>query len=186
MNEDTLLEDQSGEATDQLEEDRQWERLEDERAERMMGAKAGLIVAIVIHLLKAHVDAQRLGFVLSADCGYQIFPHAPKRVRYPDLSFLRRGRLPNDEVPDSNLRIPPDLAVEVVSPNDLAEDVETRVTDYVRVGVPLVWVLYPTTRSLRVLRKDRTATQLFEGDELHGEDVLPGFTCPVVSLFPQK
>jgi Uma2 family endonuclease len=77
----------------------------------------------------------------------------------------------------------PDLVVEVVSPNDLAEDVETRVMDFVRVQVPLIWVLYPKTGCVRVLRKGGSASQLGATAELQGEDVLPGFRCQVEELF---
>src|SRR5437870_2609782 len=109
MNETSLLETEpQPETTAPLEEDRRWERLEDERTERMMGAKAGLIVAWVIRLVGDYLKERDLGLLFSADCGYQAFPHAPNQVRYPDLSFVRKGRLANDEPPDSNLKIPPD------------------------------------------------------------------------------
>jgi Uma2 family endonuclease len=60
------------------------------------------------------------------------------------------------------------------------------VTDYLRVGVPLVWVIYPKNRCVRVVRSNRTAAQLGESDELDGEDVLPGFRCAVARLFAKK
>jgi Uma2 family endonuclease len=184
---DNLLQDVPPESnTELLEEDRRSEWLEDQRRERMMGAKAGLVAASVTRLLGDHAEAQQGGFVFSADGGYRIFPHAPRLVRYPDVSFIRRGRLPNDEPPDGLLQIVPDLVVEVVSPNDLAEDVEIRVTDSVRVGVPLIWVIYPNARCVRVLRQGASAPVLFETDELQGGDVLPGFSCRVAQLLPRK
>jgi Uma2 family endonuclease len=186
MNDDVLLETPTGAVeSNGLEEDRRFERLEDEQVERMMGVKAGRIVVILTRLLDTHVTAQQLGLVFGADCGYQIFPHAPRLVRYPDASFVRHERLPAD-LPDGNWRVLPDLVVEVVSPNDLAENVETRVMDFVRAGVPLIWVLYPNTRCARVLRKGGTATQLAATDELQGEDVVPGFRCRVEDLFPSR
>ena len=96
-----------------------------------------------------------LGIVWPADNGYQCFPHAPGLVRRPDVSFIRRGRLPGDVSPEGWVRIPPDLAVEVVSPNDSAEELEEKLDDYRKAGVPLVWVIYPKARKARVFRLRR-------------------------------
>ncbi len=169
-----------------LEEEHRFEWVNGHRVERNMGAKSSRIGGILVGRLDVYAREHRAGLVFPADCGYQIFPDAPKKVRYADVSFVRSGRLPNDEPPDGHMRIPPDLAVEVVSPNDLAEDIEARVMDYLHVGVPLVWVVYPAARCVRVLRRRAPAAQLTEADELSGEDVLPGFTCPVRELFPPK
>jgi hypothetical protein len=49
--------------------------------------------------------------------------------------------------------------------------------------VRLIWILIPPTRTVLVRRLDGTATELGEGGELSGEDVLPGFTCRVADLF---
>lgn len=78
----------------------------------------------------------------------------------------------------------PDLVVEVVSTHDEAEDVEEKVRDYLRAGECRVWVAYPRTRIIHVRRPDGRDTTLEAGDTLEGEDVLPGFTCPVAALLP--
>jgi len=148
-----------------------------------MGAESNRVATVLIHLLDSHAAAHRLGLVFSQECGYQIFSSQPKKVRKPDASFIARGRLPNDRPPRGNVLIPPDLAVEVVPPNDLAEDIETRVADYLQAGVKLLWVLYPGTRSLWVIRQDGSAAHLTEAHDLSGEEVLPGFTCPIQALF---
>src|SRR5262249_1904635 len=107
----------------------------------------------------------------------------PKRVRKPDGSFVRKGRLPGDRPPRGHVQIPPDLAFEVVSPNDLAEDVNAKVLEFLRAGVRLLWVLYPKTRCVQVFRQAGSASDLSEGEELGGGDVLPGFTCRVDEIF---
>jgi Uma2 family endonuclease len=165
-------------------EDRQSGMVEGEDAERKGGAKAGRVAVIVSELLLQHTDAST--WLFGAKCGYRIFPHGSRLVRYPSVSLVRRDRFPGGEPPDENLELVPDLVVEVLSPNDLAEDVEKRLMDYVRVGVPLVWVLYPKTRCVRVLRAGGGAAQLQASDQLSGEDVLPGFVCRVEQLFPMK
>ena len=67
-----------------------------------------------------------------------IFPDDPNRVRFPDGSFFRSGRLPNDMLPRGHIRVVPDLVLEVVSPNDLAWEVDVKATGYLQVGVPRV------------------------------------------------
>jgi Uma2 family endonuclease len=167
-------------------EDRRPSWFEGEEGDQPMGAKAGRVASRVIGALEDHAEEHNAGDVFNSDCGYTIFPHAPRLTRYPDVSFILRGRLPEGGPPDGNLRIVPDLVVEVVSPNDLAEEVETRLTDFIRVGVPLLWVIYPNTRSVRVIRKGASEPVRFEDDELSGGEVLPGFSCRVGSLLTRK
>ena len=79
--------------------------------------------------------------------------------------------------------IVPDLAVEVVSPNDLSEEVEEKVDEYLRAGVRLVWVVHPQRKTIRIHRADGTVQDLRQTDELSGEDVIAGFRCPVSEVF---
>jgi Uma2 family endonuclease len=148
-----------------------------------MGAKANRVATVLARLLDLHAHSHKLGVVFTQECGYQIFSNEPRRVRKPDVSFVARGRLPKDGIPDGHMTIPPDLEVEVASPNDLAEEVDARVADYLRAGVKLLWVIYPKTRSILVLYQDGSAVRLTQTQELSGEKVIPGFACPVEVLF---
>ena len=151
--------------------------------EHAMGAESSLVAANVISLLKQHARPRKLGKVFASDCGYQAFPHNPKQVRKPDGSFIARGRLPDDKAPKGHITIAPDLGLEIVSPNDTAEDIEARRIDFMRAGTRLFWVLYPESRTVHVFHQDGSSVVLTENDELHGEDVLPEFTCKVAELF---
>jgi Uma2 family endonuclease len=153
--------------------------------ERHMGAESSWIALQVSHRLCNYVATFQGGLVLGPDCGYQIFPADPNRVRFPDGSFIRSGRLPHDAPPRGHVRIVPDLVIEVVSPNDLAWEVELKVTEYLQASVPLLWVFYPDTRTVWVYRASGETTHLSVGETLNGEEVLPGFTCPVVEVFPR-
>lgn len=167
-----------------LENEHRYEWIEGQIREKpRMGARANRVATVLAGFLDAHARTNRLGWVFTQECGYQSFPHEPKRVRFPDVSFVARGRMPNDQVPDGHMRVPPDLEVEVVSPNELAEDTEARVADYLAAGVRLIWIIYPSTRSVWLVRRDGTAARLTETQDLSGEDVLPGFTCPLQTLF---
>ncbi len=148
-----------------------------------LGAESNRVAAILIRLLDAYAATNQLGLVFASECGYKIFASDPKKIRKPDISFIARGRLPNDRPPRGHITIPPDLEVEVVSPNDLAEEIDERVADYLAAGVKLLWIIFPSTRSVWALRRDGTAARLTETQELSGEDVVAGFTCPLRTLF---
>jgi Uma2 family endonuclease len=76
------------------------------------------------------VKPQLLGVVLTSDASYQFFPEEHDRVRRPDVSFIDRSRM-RPEYVEGHIQIPPDLAVEVVSPNDLFYEVREKVGEYV-------------------------------------------------------
>jgi Uma2 family endonuclease len=167
-------------------EPRRYEFIDGEWVERkIMGAKAGQIVFRLGLRLGNYNETRKLGTFFTSDAGYKVFPHDPKLARFPDLSFLRHGRLPDEEPPDGLMNLVPDFMVEVVSPRDTAEEVETRIMDFVRVRVPLIWIVYPKARCVRVIRAGGAASQLGETDELRGEDVLPGFSCKIEELFAE-
>jgi Uma2 family endonuclease len=161
-----------------------YELVDGRLVERNMGAESSWIGGRLHSRLDLFCDEHSLGWVWPADNSYQCFAHAPKLVRRPDVSFIQAGRLPGGDLPKDHVRIPPDLAVEVVSPSDLAYEVEERVDDYLNAGVPLIWVIYPENRTVFIRRSNGTVTRLHQNDELSGEDVIPGFRCVVRSLFP--
>jgi Uma2 family endonuclease len=160
-----------------------YELVDGHLVERTTGAKSSRVTMILLRLLDSHAHANRLGLVFPTDCGYQCFPDQPNRLRYPDGSFIASGRLPGDQPPEGHVHIAPDLAVEVVSPNDMAYDIEQRIEDFLRAGVRLLWVVYPNTRRVMVFRPGGNVSRLNETEELTGEDVLTGFRCPVAEIF---
>jgi Uma2 family endonuclease len=151
--------------------------------EKPMGAKSDEIAGLILTALNVFIRPRKLGRAYPSKTGFQCFPGKPGSVRLPDASFVATGRLAGDRTPDGHIPIAPDLAVEVVSPNDYAEEVEQKVADYRAAGVKLIWVVYPATKTVLVRRADRTCAELDEAGTLSGEGVLPGFTCPVAELF---
>lgn len=139
----------------------------------------------VCWILDASCTGKDLGWILGPTCGYRCFPWKPGKVRRPDASFIARDRLPSAEHwSDGYVPIPPDLAAEITSPSDELYDLELKVEEYLRAGVRLVWVIHPEIRTIQVIRADGSGLRLRAGGELSGEDVLPGFRCPVAALFP--
>jgi Uma2 family endonuclease len=73
----------------------------------------------------------------------------------------------------------PDLAVEVLSPDDRPGEVLEKVADWLKAGCRLVWVVDPERRLARIYRADGSETHITHEGSLDGEDVLPGFRQPL-------
>jgi Uma2 family endonuclease len=151
--------------------------------EKNMGGFASWVAGRVLQLLAVFGQDRGLGWVLDAEGSYQCFTDDPRKVRKPDVSFIRLGRLPGERLPDGHVGIPPDLAVEVVSPNDTAYEVDAKVQEYLAAGVPLVWVVNPQTRTIHVYQGDGPVQRLQEEDELTAPELIPALRCKVAELF---
>jgi Uma2 family endonuclease len=159
------------------------ELVEGQLLERPMGEESDSIAAAILGLIFAFVRERGLGRVHGSQCGYQIFPDDPRKIRIPDVSFTRRERLPAGGPARGHARVAPDLVVEVVSPNDEYSVVEATLHDFLGAGVPLIWIVSPDTRTVQVHRGDGTSIRLRETDILDGGDVLPGFSCKISEFF---
>jgi Uma2 family endonuclease len=156
------------------------ELINGEWVEKNMSNTAAIVESNLHYAVKAVVRANQSGFVFSESGMYQLFANQWRR---PDLSFVRFGRFPNDKVPTGKMQLAPDLVIEVISPNDTAEEVETKLDEYLRAGVRLVWVFYIPTKNVWTYRPDGSARLDRVTENLPGEDVLPGFAVPVAELF---
>jgi Uma2 family endonuclease len=135
-------------------------------------------------LISNFARPRRLGKVTGADGTYVILCD-PQTVVVPDVAFVKAERLPERERRDGYFPLPPDLAVEVISPTDEPGDIAKKQDLYRRAGVPLVWWVHPTRRTVAVYRDGQFVAELIEGDELDGEPVLPGFRLPVEQIFAE-
>ncbi len=127
------------------------------------------------------VRTRNLGRVLAAETGFKLATN-PDTVRAPDVAFIQTDRIPAPP-PAGFPLLAPDLAAEVLSPDDRPGEVLEKVGDWLNAGVRLVWVVDPVRRFARVYRPDGTEALLAEGDALEGEDVLPGFSCALSDVF---
>ncbi len=145
------------------------------------GFEHGSIVAKMTAPLGGFVKKHQLGRVTGVGTGFLI-GHDPDTVRAPDVAFVRAGRIPAEPVrgffPGA-----PDLAVEVLSPDDRASRVLDKVHQWLEAGCGIVWVVDPEKQTVTVHEgPNRTAT-LRTADELSGADLLPGFRFPVAKIF---
>ena len=145
------------------------------------GGRQGVIATILSTLLRLWARSGPRG-VVGVESGF-VLGRNPDTVRGPDVFYIRAARIPPGGIPEAFWEIAPDLAVEVVSPTETAEEVREKVRDYLGAGTPLVWVLYPRTQEVVAHTPDGLARTLAAGDTLSAPDVLPGFSCTVAELF---
>jgi Uma2 family endonuclease len=160
-----------------------YELVDGKLVERNMGAKASAIAAAIVAILRNFIKPRKLGHLMGSECSYQCFPDDPGKLRRPDVSLVSKGRLDPDEPPDGQIKIPPDLAIEVLSPGDLAYEIDAKVAEYQQAGVRLIWVVNPRTRTVRIHRPadapNGPISSLGDSDTITGEEVLPGFESRV-------
>ncbi len=145
----------------------------------MAGARHGRIGLKLAAKMLTHVEEQNLGAVYGPDTTFTI----GARQRIPDVSFVSAARIPPEGDPIGVWTIAPDLAVEIISPNDLIEEVEAKIHEYFAAGMQQVWQVSPQFQTVTIYDSPTKATILQAGDELTSPALLPGFRCAVAALF---
>lgn len=147
------------------------------------GARESILTFHLGTLLHAFGGEHQLGQA-TVETLFDLRP-AVNRSRKPDVAFVSFGRWAKGrEIPEANAwEIVPDLAAEIVSPTDPADELMARVDEYFWAGVRLVWVVYPRRASICALESPTAVRILRRGDDLDGGAVPPGFRMPLASLF---
>jgi Uma2 family endonuclease len=128
--------------------------------------------------LERYVRERRLGMVTGADGGY-ILCRNPDTVRAPDVGFV-------EKVPPVDHRGlydgAPDMAIEVLSPNDLYSEIEEKIVDYLVAGTRVIIVVDPKKQAAWI-QTPKARRQLTINDSLEAPDLLPGWSLPLRELF---
>jgi Uma2 family endonuclease len=140
------------------------------------GIEHGDVAAAIVVSLGSYVKAKNLGKVYTADPGFWI-ERNPDTVRAPDVAFIRRERV---------VKTPrffegaPDLAIEVVSPNDTYTEVEEKALQMLEAGTRAVVVVIPKTKGARVYRTGQLEVLT---DAIAVDDIVPGWRMPLAEVF---
>jgi len=149
--------------------------------EKPMGFLEARLAAVIIYLLETHLERDRRGIITGPDGMLRLNPGL---VRIPDVCFIRWARLPGGQLPREPIPTPgPDLAVEVLSPSNTAEEMDRKVREYFAAGASLVWIIDPDTRSARACAAPDRVRRHDEDEPLDGAGILPGFTPSLKALF---
>lgn len=144
--------------------------------------KHGRCTSRIDRRLGTYVETHKLGEVLSNDAGF-ILERDADTVRGPDVSFIRRDRLIDGELPNGYFPGPPDVAIEVLSPDDRAGDVEDKVDLYLAAGCPLVVILNPKRRTATLHRPNVDPHVVRDPELLDLSPIVDGFRCTLAELF---
>lgn len=144
------------------------------------GLRHGQVAMELAWRLASHVHDRGLGRVYAAETGFTL-TRDPDTVRASDVAFISRDRLP-DPTPTGFPDLAPDLVAEVLSPGDRPAEVLAKVADWLSAGTRLVWAIDPARRLVRTYRDDGTEQILTADETLDGQEVVPGFSCPLGAI----
>lgn len=161
-----------------------FELVEGEMKELNVSFQSSFTAGQAYFYLQSHVRQHGLGWVSPEGTSYRCFPDEPTLVRRADTSFHAIGRITLEQARrQGHCTVVPDLVVEVVSPNDLAYEVNEKRIEWLEAGAKLVWVIDPVQETIHAYRADGTVHLFGRSDALTAEPVLPEFTVSVAELF---
>ena len=146
----------------------------------MPNAMHGTLVSQIIIALGNFLRAEPIARV---ETEVRHAEHDNEWVFLPDISITKKERRPPPAEESGPIEVMPDLAIEVLSPDDRPGRVAQRVNYYLRAGVTLVWIVDPEDESVTVFERGAESRVVTAPDELTGEPVLPGFTLDLGRLF---
>lgn len=100
------------------------------------------------------------------------------------MAFVRADKYPSGRAPRRADATIPDYVAEIIAPTDAAAMVQEKVRDWLDAGVRLIWLIYPDTKEVVVIRADGSSQIVPRSGVLDGEDVLPGLSLPISSFMP--
>ena len=146
------------------------------------GGEQGGIEIEAGFLLRQYVTDHPIGRVFAGEVLCRL-KRNPDTARAADVGFIRNERLPEGRLPVGPIEGAPDLVVGIVSPNDTADEVQEKISQWVEAGAAVVWSLYPRRRGVVIWRATGASPELRGDAEVDAEPVLPGFRCKARELF---
>ncbi len=150
-----------------------------EEIKEMSGAKAGGITARIASEIGIFLKFNKIGRVYGADTMFTV----EKNDRMPDVSFVANEKIPKKGEPLTKWKFAPDLAIEVISPNDVYNKVFDKLNGYFAAGVKQVWLVEPRFERVRVYDSPEDSTTFCKTDEIKSEEILPDFKLDLAEIF---
>lgn len=145
------------------------------------GAEHGNIAARLLVRIGGFVEKHSIGNAYAAETGFTITRN-PDTTRAPDVGFVSKERLPRISK-RGFFDGAPDLAVEVMSPDDRVSEVIAKVDQWLAAGTMSVWIVDPPNKTIEIYRRDAQLLRYRAGDVLRDEPTLPGFELAINEVF---
>lgn len=151
----------------------------EEEIKNMSGAKAGGIALRLGAEIWFFARDKKLGRVYGADTMFTV----GKNERMPDVAFVSTKKIPKKGEPMKKWNFAPDIAIEVISPNDVYDKIFDKINDYFKAGVKQVWLVEPRFERIRIYKSPEESITLKKQDVLTCEEILPDFKLPLTEIF---
>jgi Uma2 family endonuclease len=147
------------------------------------GVEHGYLALTLGYFLTGFVRSHRLGVTCDSSTAFKM---KTGNKRSPDLAFIAKERLQGlKRLPKGFFEGAPDLAVEIISPNNTFAEIHNKLVEYFENGTRLVWVILPDEESVLVYHQPKPSKLLQVEDNLDGEAVITGFQLPLMELFQE-
>jgi len=146
------------------------------------GWRHGEVIGNLHSILASFIRQRQLGKVFGAETGFRLGAD-PDTVRAPDFAFIAKQNIPENLPKHGYWPGAPDFAVEVLSPSDRTGEVNEKITTWLSAGAKAIWVVDPELEIVTIHQAGERAQVRSVGEVLHGDPVLPGFSCDVNQLF---
>lgn len=161
--------------------ERIFELIDGELVEKMPSFVPSRIGMEIGFFFKLFLRNRDIGYVTGEAGGYVM---SNGQVFNPDVGYISKARLP--EMPEREAPLPPDLAVEVMSPTDRKRDMRRKAERYLELGTPMVWLVFPDEQVVEVYVPDEDVHVVGIDGVLDGGSVLPNFSLAVKEIFPKS
>lgn len=155
-----------------------FEWVDGEIAEKTPSFVPSKIAGWVLTFINIHLIKNPIGYVTGEQGGYRL---SEDTLLIPDVGYISKARLP--EMPEREVLVAPDLAVEVKSPSDSKRAMRQKAERYLKHGTSLVWLVFPEEQRIEVYVPNQDVIELGLEDTLDGGEVLPSFTLAIKELF---
>jgi Uma2 family endonuclease len=147
------------------------------------GVEHGYLALTLGYFLTGFVRSHRLGVTCDSSTAFKM---KTGNKRSPDLAFIAKERLQGlKRLPKGFFEGAPDLAVEIISPNNTFAEIHNKLVEYFENGTRLVWVILPDEECVLVYHQPKPSKLLQVEDSLDGEAVITGFQLPLIELFQE-
>lgn len=156
---------------------RKYELVDGEAKEAPASVKHDIISANMIMRLGGLV--REVAYLASSQAGFRM---ATGNIHAPDVSVIFKNNFPEDKAPDGFGDRAPDLAIEIVSPNEDMPDLMRKIGEYFESGAQQVWLLFPERKRVIVYNSPFDTITLNENDTLT-TPLIPELKLRVGELF---